>query len=139
MSDEGLNFAAERRPRLTVHTVFFFKTTTSANQVVTPMPFVIFKQTEKQHTLAERGRERERERLRERGDRANECVCERERETRKMDKTGVCLIELNTSKRFLLTGSAFRLVSGDFQSSGKGRSHKTGTRLATVRLRVRTR
>ena len=42
----------------------FFKTTTSANQVVTPMPFVIFKQTKKQHTLAER--ERERERLRER-------------------------------------------------------------------------
>ena len=67
------------------------------------------------------------------------CVWERERETRKMDKTGVCLIELNTSKRFALTGSAFRLVSGDFQSSGKGRSHKIGTRLATVRLRVRTR
>ena len=64
MSDEGLNFAAERKPRLTVHT-FFFKTTTSANQVVTPMPFVIFKQTKKQHTLAERGRERERETERE--------------------------------------------------------------------------
>ena len=28
------------------------------------------------------------------------------------------------SKRFALTASAFRLVSGDFQSSGKGRSYK---------------
>ena len=66
-------------------------------------------------------------------------MSERERETRKIDKTGVCLIALNTSKRFVLTASAFRLVSGDFQLSGKGRSHKTGTSLATVRLRVRTR
>ena len=56
-----------------------------------------------------------------------------------MHKTGVCLIALNTSKRFALTASAFRLVSGDFQSSGKERSHKIRTSLATVRLRVRMR
>ena len=61
------------------YTVFFFKTTTSANQVVTPMPVVIFKKTKKQHTLAEREREeRERERLRERErdstDRQNWCL-----------------------------------------------------------------
>ena len=48
----------------------------------------------------------------------------REREARQIDKTGVCLIVIKTSKRFAFTASAFRLVSGDFQSSGKGRSYK---------------
>ena len=48
----------------------------------------------------------------------------REREARQIDKTGVCLIAIKTSKRFAFTASAFRLVSGDFQSSGKGRSYK---------------
>ena len=55
-------------------------------------------------------------------------MSERERETRKIGKTGV-LIALNTSKRFALTASAFRLVSGDFQSSGKGRSHQNWYKL----------
>ena len=54
----------------------------------------------------------------------SEWVREREREARQIDKTGVCLIAIKTSKRFAFTASAFRLVSGDFQSSGKGRSYK---------------
>ena len=44
--------------------------------------------------------ERERERDRD-----------REREARQIDKTGVCLIAIKTSKRFACTASAFRLAT----------------------------
>ena len=72
-SDECLNFAAERRPLLTINTVFFFQKHHIYNQVFTNM-----RQP------------------------SNWCQV-------------IC------------------------QSSGKGRSHKTGTSFATIRLRVRTR
>ena len=41
-------------------------------------------------------------------------------------------------EKFALTASAFRPVSGDFQSSGKGHSYKNWWGLATILLRVRT-
>ena len=84
-------------------------------------------------------RERERERERERDwEREMEWVRERERETRNTDKTGVCLIALNTSKRF--TASAWASWCQAI-SNRRGKDAHTKLVQAWLRLdlRVRTR
>ena len=67
VSDEGLNFAAERRPRLTVHTVFFFSKLPHLQTRLSRKCHSSFSSnwTKKQHTLAEKERERDWEKERE--------------------------------------------------------------------------
>ena len=64
---------------------------------------------------------------------------ERERERERDSKYRQNWRLLDCAQYFENVHSVSQLVSGDFQSSRKGRSHKTRTSLATVRLRVRTR